>query len=371
MSKIKKIVILCGGTGGHFYPGMTVARRFTERGGNVELFLTGKHAGKQAELAEKYGIESTIMPKMPPPVGILGKILFTLSLLKSVFASLKALRKEKPDAVLGMGSFTSFPAAVAAKLMWIPLFLHDGNARVGKANIFLSRWAKTTMLSFPAVNKEKILSPTVLTGMPLRPELHTDTFRRKTRKSLVEEFNKKFHADFKIRPKIILVFGGSQGASVFNNVFPEKVTNRKIQVIHIAGRGNDAEVQIRYKNAEFAYKVIDATEEMSLLYSLAELIFCRGGGSTVAELALFAKYAVLIPYPYATDDHQSDNINYYIASGAGIKLREEESTPEKFAEIIDAFMAEPKKYITDGLKSAILAKPEATDTILKTMNADL
>ncbi len=368
MSEIKKIVILCGGTGGHFYPGLTIARKFVEQGGSVELFLTGKHSGNQAEIAEKYGIESTLLPKLPAPVGFYGKIMFTLGLAKSLFKAASALKKENPDAVLGMGSFTSFPTAVAAKLMWIPIYLHDGNAKIGKANLFLSRWAKKTMLSFPAVNKEKLKSPSILTGMPLRPELHTDTFKQQTRKSLIGEFNERFNTKFKIRPKVILVFGGSQGAYVFNNTFPKaaaELENTKFQVIHITGKGNDAEVQIKYKNAKFAYKIIENTEDMSLLYSLADIVFCRAGGSTIAELALFAKFAVVVPYPYATDDHQSENADYYVSSGGGIKINDNDCTSAKFAEIITDLITNTAKFADAGLKSRKLSHPEAAETVLK------
>ena len=371
MKQIKKIVILCGGTGGHFYPGLTVARRFQDQGGNVELFLIGRHSGNQAEIAEKFGVESTILPQMPPPTGFFGKILFMIHLVKALFSAMRALHKEKPDAVLGMGSFTSFPTALAAKLMWIPIYLHDGNARVGKANVFISRWAKKIMLAFPPVNAESLKCPYVVTGMPLRPELHTDTFRQQTKKSLVGEFNQKFSAEFLIRPKTILVFGGSQGANVFNTIFPEGVLQlescRKFQVIHITGKGNEAEVQIRYKNAGFAYKIIDSTEEMSLLYSLADIVICRSGGSTIAELALFAKYAVLIPYPFATDDHQSDNADFYLSSGAGVKISDSECSPAKFAEILQEFLAEPAKFAKLGEQSASLARPYAAEEVLKNM----
>jgi UDP-N-acetylglucosamine--N-acetylmuramyl-(pentapeptide) pyrophosphoryl-undecaprenol N-acetylglucosamine transferase len=366
---VKKIVILCGGTGGHFYPGLTIARKFTEHGGNVELFLIGRHSGNQAEIAESYGIESTVLPQLPAPVGVGGKLLFTLSLCKSFFSVMRSLRKEKPDAVLGMGSFTSLPTALAAKLMRIPLYLHDGNARVGKANVFLSRWAKKIMLSFPPVNADQLRTSHIVTGMPLRPELHADTFKQQTRKSLIEEFNEKFNAKFKIRPKVILVFGGSQGATVFNTLFPEGVLeiedSRKIQVIHLTGKGNEAEVQIRYKNANFAYKIIETTEDMSLLYSLADIIFCRSGGSTVAELALFAKFAVLIPYPFATDDHQSDNADFYISSGAGIKVSNSDCSSAKFAEILREYLAEPAKFAELGSNGASLARPDAADDVLK------
>jgi UDP-N-acetylglucosamine--N-acetylmuramyl-(pentapeptide) pyrophosphoryl-undecaprenol N-acetylglucosamine transferase len=368
MSKEKKLAILCGGTGGHFYPGLTIARKHIENGGSVELFLSGKHSGNQAEIAEQYGIESTLMPQLTPPVGLLGKCLFSLSLLKSVFIAIKYLRREKPDAVLGMGSFTSFPTALAAKLLWIPLYIHDGNARVGKANVFLSRWAEKTMLSFPAVNKDEIRSEMQFTGMPVRPELHADTFKQQTRKSLIGDFNEKFNAEFKIRPKIILVFGGSQGAAVFNDMFPTAthgMENNKFQVIHLVGKGNEAEVQMKYKNAKFAYKVIESTENMSLLYSMADIIFCRSGGSTIAELALFAKFAILVPYPYATDDHQSYNADYYCSKGSAIKVKNSDCTPEKFRELLNEYLENPAKFAEAGEKGAELAKPYAAEDVLK------
>jgi UDP-N-acetylglucosamine--N-acetylmuramyl-(pentapeptide) pyrophosphoryl-undecaprenol N-acetylglucosamine transferase len=228
---------------------------------------------------------------------------------------------------------------LAARMLKIPIFLHDGNARVGRANVFLSSWAEKILLAFPPVNAETLKALYTVTGMPVRPELNPEKYGTIPKNELIKIFNDEFCAEFSHEKPIALVFGGSQGALVFNEIFPEgaiKTDSDAFRVVHLAGSGNDAEVQIKYKNAKFASKVIDSTENMTLLYSLADIIFCRSGGSTVAELALFAKFAVLVPYPFATDNHQSANADYYVSSGAGIKLENSECSPAKFAEIKSA-----------------------------------
>ena len=175
--KLKRLAIICGGTGGHFYPGLSVARALKAQGGEPRLFIGGHKVGDQRKTAESHGVTALEIPSARLPKNPFAALSFIVKVSSGFLESRRRLREFKPDAVLGMGSFTSVPMALAAAAGSVPLFLHDGNARVGKANRFLSRFARLTMTAFPAVNPEAVRSPCVCAGMPLRPELVQNEIR--------------------------------------------------------------------------------------------------------------------------------------------------------------------------------------------------
>lgn len=362
MNSNKKTIILCGGTGGHFLPGLTIAREIRGNGGTVKLLLSGKHSAKQSETTAEHSIESAILANLPAPVGVAGKLKFMAVFLGAWLKARRLLKMEQPDSVLAMGSFTSLPAALAAVYLGIPLYLHDGNARIGKANRFLSRFASTLFSSYPIVNAASVKCPTALTGMPIRPELDPKRWKNKSKKEIVGEFNAKFSADFTFDSPILLIFGGSQGAATINKKMPEIIRKLNIpntQVIHLAGVTHAEETEKRYDGAGVKKVVLATSSEMGLLYSVADSVVCRSGGSTIAELALFAKFAVLIPFPFASEGHQADNAAYYLSSNAALKFNDDQVGSPEFEDAIRNIISDPAKYAELGLESAKLAKPNA------------
>lgn len=329
--KLKRLAITCGGTGGHFYPGLSIARYLVNDGCKVLLLLSGRNVESQYQEAAKYSIDAIKLPSIPQKKGPL----YLLAMWKVYRKSRKELRNFQPEALLGMGSFASFPTAMAAVELGMPLFLHDGNARVGRANRILSRWAKHIGTAFPAVNGGKVACPINCTGMPLRPEL---TRRCRLNKKLaIEQLNKSYNCDFKTGAPTLLIFGGSQGAVVFNKTFPEvlnKLDVGEFQVIHLTGDKNYNDVKDVYSNAKFPVLLLPSTDEMHLMYQAADLVICRSGGSTIAELILFCKYAIMIPYPYAAEFHQDDNARYYASTGSGEILFNDNCVPEKVEELL-------------------------------------
>ncbi len=364
LENLKRLVITCGGTGGHFYPGLSIARTFKEQGGSVLLFLAGKNSVSQAETAKKYGIDSVIMDAAPRPSNPVQILKFFKSLFSGFMSARRELKKFKPDAFLGMGSFASTPSALAAKSCGVPLFLHDGNARIGKANRILSRFAKAVFMGFPAVNKGAVKAPLVLTGMPARPELLGKAL---SKADALASIDSAFSAD----KMTLLVFGGSQGAEVFNKVLPEalcSINKDNLQVLHLSGPGKLESVKEAYSKASFKVYAAEKTDDMRPFYSAADIIICRSGGSSVSEILNFGKASILIPYPYAAELHQDDNAEYLRSNGAAVMVKNSEFTKEKASSLILDFLANPDSFKEAGKQALQLAMPDASYRILSEMN---
>ncbi len=364
----RKLVITCGGTGGHFYPGLSVARRHRENGGDVLLLLSGVNAAAQRATAESFGIPAIELPTMPSP-GRLHPLRwwrFGRGLLRGMLQARRELRRFAPDAVLGMGSFASVPVLAAAYWGRIPIFLHDGNARIGRANRWLSRVACFLGTAFPAVNADQCRCPVDCTGMPLRPELLRAESGDKF--AAIERLNTRFGSHFRGDLPTLLIFGGSQGAATLNRNFPAALRQlgvADVQVIHLAGPAKLEEVRNAYTGVPFRVLALDACEEMAMLYTAADLVIARSGGSTTAEIALFGKPAVLIPYPYAAEGHQWDNARCLVAAGAAEAVNNADCTVGCAASLIGAFLDNPDEWREKGRRALTLARPRATDVLLE------
>lgn len=333
------LVITCGGTGGHFYPGLSIARAQQARGGKVLLLLSGKNSVEQSRIAEKYDIPCVVLPHMPSP-GIkrpLNCWRFIKGYLTGRSQAKKILKAEKPQAVLGMGSFASLPVIKAAKSLRLPIFLHDGNARIGKANRYLSRYAQVLATAFPAVNRDKVRCQCVVSGMPVRQELQQQTLSKvEAIKTLNEKFETLLEADY----FTVLLFGGSQGARKLNEVFG-KAMNRlaekygKVQLIHLSGAGEFNAVAQFHAGTAYPVLLLASLSEMHWAYNAADLVVARSGGSSVAEINAFGKYAVLVPYPFAAELHQDDNANYLKTLGAAEIIKNDDLTADAALAILE------------------------------------
>lgn len=361
MSSSNKIIVICGGTGGHFYPGLSVARHHVAKGGEAMLMLGGKHAEGQAELAAEKGLGSVIIPAPKQPGSVTAVPAFGFGLLKGVLAARRVIRGFRPTAVLAMGGFASMPGVLAAKTAGVPIYLHEGNTVVGKANRTLSIFAERAALSFPAVNAGAMRCPTIETGMPVRPELLTAAIARD---DAVEKLNEEFGVKLDSSRKIVLIFGGSQGAAIFNRELPEIVSKLNCQVIHLAGPGNAEETRNNYGD-ELDGLVIDKYEDMATAYAAADLVVCRSGAATLAELALFAKPAVLIPLAIAAEQHQARNAELFQKAGAAEILFEDQCSAENIAKAVSSYLNDDEKTADSAAKAAGLARPKATLAVLE------
>lgn len=365
---LKRLVITCGGTGGHFFPGLSIAREFQQQGGEVMLLLSGVHAESQKQISESFGVPALALPKMPNPKK--SPVKFLSGLAGGCFSALRALRRFRAQALLGMGSFATTPPVLAAIILRIPLFLHDGNARIGKANRFFSRFAGKLGTGFPAVNAGACRCSVSATGMPVRPELRqwADISRQKA----IETINKRFGTAFSPEFPVILITGGSQGAAVLNSVMPEVLTKRdeKLQVIHLTGKNKLSETLRAYGHSGIPKLLLESCSEMELCLGAANLVFSRSGGSTAAELALFGKAAVFIPYPYAAENHQFDNARYFYDAGGAEIVENKNFTPENIHELLDDFFSNPEKWQQRGNIMRQLAVPDAASKMLSVISAE-
>ncbi len=361
--KLVKLAVSCGGTGGHFFPGLSIARTFQAQGGDVLLLLSGIHAEAQRETAAQFGIKAVALPPMPHYRK--NPLRFVSGFVGGYRETKKLLKDFSPQALLGMGSFAALPIMLAARHCRIPLFIHDGNSRIGKANRFFSRWAKFAGTAFPPVNASSCHCEVDAVGMPLRPELLD--FVKMGKAEAVEAVNKEFGTAFVPDKPLFLVTGGSQGAAVFNEILPEafKKNGNDFQVIHLTGKGKIADAEKGYENASFAVKLVETTGKMAEVMAAADLVFSRSGGSTAAELALFGKASVLVPYPYAAEDHQMDNARYFESAKAACLIKNSSLSIELAAKVIADYLAEPDKFRQMGEFMRNLAKPDAAEKMIK------
>ncbi|MBR2363889.1 MAG: glycosyltransferase [Lentisphaeria bacterium] len=279
-----------------------------------------------------------------------------------------AFREHRTQALLCMGSFASIPPAFAAKKMGISIFLHDGNARLGKANKFLSRYAKALALSFPSPDAAKCRCPAILTGMPLRQELKECIHC--SREEAVKKINGIYGSSFIPSRPVLLAFGGSLGAASLNKAVLSLLTlpgAENLQIIHLAGKGKVKELEEAYNSFRGTKLLLESSDAMQFLYPAADLIISRAGGSTVAETACFGKYTILVPYPYAAEDHQFDNASYLAESGGAVIIRDNETLADKLKKNISSFLASPEIFMENGRKNLAKARPDAAKEIIDMM----
>ncbi len=357
-----KIVITCGGTGGHFYPGLTIAQELQKQNKDVLIVLSGRNIESQLKVVNKNNIKCKIFPAPALPKKILDLIFFPFKFLKGFFKMKFILKKYKPNAILGMGSFASVPSSMAAVSLGIPLYLHDGNSYAGKANIFLSRFAKCFFTSYPLTNQNRSKSNIMLTGMPVRETLLNQKI---SKEDAIKIINEKYNTSLNSELITFFVFGGSQGAKFFNEFLPTvfKEIDSNIQIIHLTGKNNKESVENLYNNSDkiSSHLVLEYSNEMEILYSLCDFVISRSGGSSLAEIAIFEKFAFFIPYPFAAEQHQKINAEYFEKSGVAEIIDEKDCSKEILIENITRKINNIENI---NSKFAKLAKPNATKDII-------
>ncbi len=351
MSANGPILIMAGGTGGHIYPALAVADYLRAQG--IEVRWLGTRAGLEAEVVPKAGIEiEYIKIGGLRGKGLMRKLSMPFMLLNAMWQAWQVLRRLQPRAVLGMGGFVTGPAGLVAALSGRALLVHEQNAIAGMTNRWLARWADKVMEAFP-----NALPNGELTGNPIRGAiLHLPV--------PAERFAGREGA---LR---ILVLGGSLGAAALNSVVPQALAQLdeadRPEVWHQAGKRNIDEAQQAYQQAGVTGQVVPYIEEMAEAYGWADLVICRAGALTVSELACAGVGAILVPYPYAVDDHQTKNGSYLAAHGAAQVVQQSELNPEGLAALIKPFLPPAQGRVT-LLKMAeaarSLGKPEATASV--------
>jgi UDP-N-acetylglucosamine--N-acetylmuramyl-(pentapeptide) pyrophosphoryl-undecaprenol N-acetylglucosamine transferase len=345
----KVVFIMAGGTGGHVYPAVAVAKALLAEGFTPVWLGTAKGLESSVVPAEGFIFEKLNIR------GVRGKKLTRLmtlpfELFLSTCQAIKLYKKYRPVLVLGFGGYVSGPGGVAAWLKRVPLVLHEQNAILGMTNRLLSRFAKRVCISFPEVFRGK---KAVLTGNPIRKEI-LDI--QKT-VSLTSE-----------KPLKILVLGGSQGASFINRLIPESLKDLTIpfDILHQAGKDKTKETQEMYKYYGLPGHVVPFLTAIPKAYAWADLVIGRAGATTITELAVIGSPSILIPYPEAVDDHQTLNANYLAKNGAAVIIPQAEACPKKLAEIITHF-SKDRAYLNNmGSIARSLGKSDATRKFVQT-----
>jgi len=351
-----RIMIMAGGTGGHVFPALAVADELRSRG--AEVFWLGTRSGMEAELVSQAGIEMEYISIAGlRGKGLLGWLLAPLRLAKAMFQSLEVIMRRRPMAILGMGGFVAGPGGLVCWLLRKPLLIHEQNAIAGLTNKLLARVASKVMQAFP--NTFKKTDRVVECGNPVRQEIA----------ALAEPEQRFANREGGLH---LLVLGGSLGAQALNEILPEALAmlplEQRPDVWHQAGKRNIDAAQQAYNDAQVDARLEPFITDMAEAYGWADVVLCRAGALTVSELAAAGVGAMLVPFPFAVDDHQAANASYLSDNGAAMLLPQAELSAERLKEILAGFERDCRENSrTELLQMAssarALAKPLAVKQV--------
>lgn len=354
MPKSLKIIIACGGTGGHLFPGIAVAEVLCARGHEVMLLISEKKV--DAEASAKYAhLRFETVPAVAKPPTLSPRMLPFLWKTWGVITRCKSIIREfGADAVLGMGGFTSLPPVYAGHKLGLKTFIHDSNARPGRANVLTSRFCTQVFLGLDAAKAFFPNRETVTTGTPVRPEI----IHLPTREDAANCFS------LDSGKTTILVTGGSQGAQRLNELSAAAVAYFPLetQVLHIAGALDFARVSEISKNRP-GHRVLGFCDQMPSAYALADLVIARSGASSLTEIAISGHPSILVPYPYAADDHQTRNAEVFANAGASILVQERDLDADKLAALAISILQDLPTYKRMAKAAHALAIPDAAQRV--------
>jgi UDP-N-acetylglucosamine--N-acetylmuramyl-(pentapeptide) pyrophosphoryl-undecaprenol N-acetylglucosamine transferase len=321
------VMITTGGTGGHVFPGLAVAAKLVARGARV--FWLGTREGMEARLVAAHGVEFEAVSFR----GVRGKGLRTLllgpyALLAACVQSLRIIRRRRPDLVLGFGGFASFPGALMGVATGKPLVLHDANAVAGLANRVLAFGADRVLLGFPGALRGRAARNAEWVGNPLRDAITSLP-------TPAERFAGR------IGPLRLLVVGGSLGAQALNDRVPRALASMPVvarpQVVHQAGERHIEALRASYREAGVVAECVAFIEDMAARYAWADVVLCRGGALTIAEIAAVGLPAIVVPLPGAIADEQSANARFLTEAGGAFTVPQDELTRERLAALMSGF----------------------------------
>lgn len=374
MTNNKKVLIMAGGTGGHIFPALGIAHHLQTLGVSVEW------------LGTKKGMESELIPQTGIPIhyisifGLRGKSVLTkvfspFAIVIAVFQALVKILKSKPSCVLGMGGFVTGPGGVAAWILRKPLLLHEQNAIAGFSNQLLYPMASIVMEGFAGAyrRKQEVTKSSLLkricsgdkaihVGNPLRQEIldcppPQQRFRENDNQSGIK----------------VLVLGGSRGALAINRLIPELLKKflaaEKIELWHQCGKQNIESCKAYYKEQGIEEsqnrRIVSFIDDMAEAYCWADVVICRAGASTVSEIAAIGIPAVFIPFPFAVDDHQTENAIIMQKLGAAWVLQQKGLVAAKLGSVLMQFIEDKKLILKIGLLAKQAAKTDATEQAAK------
>lgn len=342
-----KIMIAAGGTGGHVFPGLAVAAVLRTRG--HEVVWMGTPDSFEARTVPKHGIEVRfVRVKGLRGKGALSWLGAPLRLLRALRDALAVVRSERPDVLLGMGGFAAGPGGLAAWLTRRPLVIHEQNSIAGLTNKLLARIARRVLEAFP-----RTFAGAETVGNPVRP-------------GFAELADPAQRLGARAAPGQVLVIGGSLGAKALNEMVPAALAlipaEQRPLVRHQGGRTLEA-AQAAYAKHGVSGEVTAFIDDMVAAYGWADLVICRAGASTVAELAAAGCAALLVPYPHAVDDHQTHNGQYLVDAGAALMVPEELLSPDLLAQMLIGLLERREQLVTMAQAARKAAWPNAVNVI--------
>lgn len=345
------VIIMAGGTGGHIFPGLAVADCLRQQGVNVQWL--GARGGMECQKVPEAGYPIDVVDI----TGLRGKglkrwLVMPWKLLRAVVQAFRLLGEHKPECAISFGGYAAGPGGLAARLRGVPLLVHEQNRIPGMTNRTLARFARRVLQAFPGTWPARLQAETC--GNPVRQAV-VDLPEPATRMA--------GHGD----TLHLLVTGGSQGARALNLLVPEAVSllpeGVAIKVRHQAGRGRKDETEGLYRDAGVDADVTEFIDDMADAYGWADMVICRAGALTVSELAAAGVAAVLVPFPYAVDDHQTRNAEFLVEAGAAVLLPEAGITATAMAAALEPMAGDRDLRISMAGKARAVAVPDSAKRV--------
>ncbi len=358
MKNSKHIVIAGGKTGGHLFPGIAVAQALMEKGPDTKILFVGTNAPFEVNTLSRYGFaHKTILSRPIKGGSLVSKAWSAALVFISLIQAMWILIRFRADFIMGVGGFSSFALVLAGRLLFRQTAIQEQNAIPGMTNRLLSKIAHTIFISFEQTKGLPINEKTILVGNPIRRsesrEAEDDT------KTILEKVNEK---DF-----LILVTGGSQGAVSINTALTKAVElikdKNNLFIVHQSGKLSETEVKAFYDTQNIKCAAQAFFHDMPTIQDRADLVISRAGAGTLSELCIKGKPAILIPFPYAADDHQTANAKNLADKGAALMVADKDLTGEKLFELIQDLRTNPEKLENMGKAAASLAMPHGADRI--------
>ncbi len=339
---MKTLMVMAGGTGGHIFPGIAVAEELRARGWRIVWM--GNPEGMEARIVPPRGYDTAwVRFGALRGKGLLRKLMLPVNLLYGFWQALRQIRRVRPDVVLGMGGYITFPGGMMAALLGRPLVLHEQNSVAGLSNRVLARVADRVLSGFP-----EVLEKAEWMGNPVRADIA----------AVLPPAERMAGREGPLR---VLVVGGSLGAAVLNETVPQALlrlpAEQRPVVVHQAGERQIEALRAAYAHAQVEGELRPFIDDMAKAYADADLVICRAGALTVAELAAAGVASLLVPFPYAVDDHQTGNARFLADRGGAYLLPQSELTPDRLAGILSSL--DRGRLLQMAENARALAKPLA------------
>ena len=361
-----KVIFAGGGTGGHLIAGLSIAEEITSRFPNAEVIFLGTNKKSESVYIERRGYKFrqikactlTSFARLP---------VFIFVSLIGIIHSLINIIKIKPDIIIGLGGYGSVLPVIAAYVVGVPIVLIEQNVIPGRANLLMARWVDCVLCHWEGTTRWFKKGCMHVTGIPVRNNIIRDKM------DIADNV-----LDLTSQKKTLLIMGGSQGAQMINKVMLQSIPRLKslipdLQIIHLTGKHGYKEAKVAYDKMEIRVFVSEFLDDIGIAYGLSDMVICRAGANTTAEISAVGIPVIFIPYPYATDNHQYWNAYELAKRGGALIIKQEELEPERVIELVSNLLMNDDKLNDMRKINKSLSKPFAAkrvvDKIFQTLEA--